>query len=1853
MDEVSVAKIIQHRIDNGPITNPQKLMQVTGLQEFQLQPTIGNIEFGNFNPGNFGGFTGGGFTIITPTDSINFSLKLEGLKEYSGYQIVVEYVYSTGASFGSIFLPSKKGTWKKTVGTSGESEFQVGISLYDGTFFPNQNFRILITSPQGSPVFDAKFQITDDEDIRINLPNLKQEVRYQIKITPPDADSPISFKNFKLLTETKVFRGTSRGVEKGEYSLLPDFEVEVVVNDINRVESVSFEIQTALGETINYDMVDGNLRTWEDLPFDNDAEEPVFEISLPQPTQIPTDVFLEEILEKSLDVWADHDLLVSYDILDQQTLEFVTRVEQTYSIRTNLNDPEKRGFAQIDLNYFGVVEVVELQVRSPRGEIIGKGSKTPQEIIANNNEVVIEVPPRRLAEIINLKLLPERPKKTVGRVLDLYGRKKYEDVQVIIYVAEKADPEESDYFPLLSVDTEEEGYFIIDTPDGFYEDAFALIGIVGEEKEEFRVPIRLEKDQVIINVQSEEEEEGQPNIIEQVEDKWFFPAQMLLVINPESDGLGKDEDCDCGDCKELDFHQERKVLEEFSFYSIVRTTEPEIQGYTLEEDGTMTIRDFVHLVEDYDLQQENLPADFLDQKIERKILGRYINSRKGISVGNLKKALTESRAQKLQELIRPTQANRAPGRQILDASNPIDWDEDPTIYQATTLAHGHILHFKQEWVNDGYSLGDLIYSLPLAPGQKKQIVTFDWERREAAAGVEALDYQESLQNTLSRDRDINEIVNGTIGEASQGGSTATTSSSSSASAAAGGLGFALGPIVIGGGGGGSKSSGRSSSSSNAWQRSSRNSTLSSLQQIRDRTRQSASAVRSMRSTVIQTASQGERFSVETETVANYNHCHALTIQYFEVLRHFKIRQRLADVRECLFIPLEMTTFDGKKALRWREVLSKYLLRDPFSRRLETRRLLFRSRNPLLKGFDAIERIENDYEGSDLPDGIYADETLDYLEGTIYLRFQLSRPKDDKDDDGNLIFLASAWGFMGKLNPALTAAVLHARYQDRSEANRDRAFQEEVAPQIAREFVERLKFEAILEDGMPVDLEMDPTLVSRYYDNRSLQVSLRMGSTSFEGLKRSDIRYIQISTTATDANGNQLSPSDLLPDNSRVIVTSGFMGYRSKNLSTHLFRNSRINNDLTETDGVLIYTPLNRLETRNPKEDDKEMANALVDHLNDNLEYYHNVIWMTMSPRRRFMFLDGIQVVDYSESDEYPEGVIRSVASVVENRVIGIEGNCLVMPVAPGFRLDPNTRGEEVDYLDLYKPLTPLEPINISVPTKGVFAEAVMGKCNSCEKKEEDRFWRWTEAPIPDSPTAIQPINTDSRRAQPLDTDPTQFPNPMIQIQNAPAVPDPSGFAALGQLLANPNFENITGLDANQRNALQSLLASFKTTTAFGEMATGLASTGMNLAAQLEAIKRGKENNLLSDDQAKKLSGKAIEKSIENSPDKKSVSNSLSDIKKVKEMVDQGTISGEKGDEIIKKLTDSIPDIDKKGTEGANDLIGKSAELIGSGKVDSVQAETTGADGTTAKVTLASNNTIDVPVTASDDFDELFRIATRFKTDSPLPGMRLRKSHRFFSGAEWTKFKDGILKMAAEPSQAGNASRYEDFVNIHVQAMDMANTKNWLAHKTALIIQHGRSESNTPTNFLAWHRIYLKIFEDELIALGGTPIPYWDWYNDRVIPAEMVDANMESKLGYSRNINSGAIPSTSITLAQSWKSWIDNPIWDVFQDQLEMIHHDPIHAHIGGNMGTASSPTDPIFWLHHAFVDKIWADYQRMTSNQVNPANPTSQLLPTAEFKNLTVQDALEYRTKMGYSYQEEFTILTSPSPARDSNVSFA
>jgi hypothetical protein len=1155
-------------------------------------------------------------------------------------------------------------------------------------------------------------------------------------------------------------------------------------------------------------------------------------------------------------------------------------------------------------------EPVVLEVLAPTGELL---AATKHGLSDLESDIEIEVEPYAAFALSESgdPFLGQQVKLT-GRVIDAGGRRQAADLQVLIWAVPKSEDETAEPQVVFAARTDRNGSFSGDYPRGTFDTAEAVVAGGGP------IPIALEDDALpleLLLTTDLPEEEPEDTAADPCECHKVDPPRAPDAADLVSSSSAYSSDLSAGRC--VDFTMPNRTLEEFDYYRLVRTTEPEIKALTVDTGKSISIEALRELLkgalalapaarrsalmrtsggygnpgertnaegggtreEDMDtgrerarVREEAVPAwagagvyerevprerDLLDElavrgeetvgtaliahavlafgevsqsaaaqwatavlddgkdvALDANVLSKLIQDPEGFTP---KALMTAERLTAFDRLTTAVELARrvAPARADLAPGISIDWDEDPTTYQATSIAHGHVLQFKQVWRADGYSLGDLLYSLPLAACQKKQIAVVDWDRAEMAARTEARTEEERIFASLNRDRDISEIVRSSLHESVRGGSTAT------AWGFAGGFGVPLGPVVIGGGGG------MGGASSSAWQDSARSLSASSLQQLRDRTMQSASAVRGQRSTVVQTVRQGEAMRVQTEVVANYNHCHAITMEYFEVLRHFQVAQELVSVQECLFVPLLMSFFDSAKALRWRGCLERWL------------------RNPALGGgFDALHRISQGWARSDVPAARYSDEAIRHLDGDLYVSFVLPRPKDKGDGS----FEAANWtGFDTWLGGQSTETVWTATLKSHpSQATRDQVWRERIAPRIASRIVQALSFTLTQTAGgavTDVALPLDATLVSNYSEDWPLYVSVRLDrSQSFSEPSREEVSAFNVRLQS-------------LPLGARVVLRWGSLRYRTDHLSHHLFSDWRVDNDLGGGDAVMIPTPVSRYERRNPRDEDRELSSRLLAHLNEFLEYYHQAIWRSMDANRRYMLLDGFVA---------PNSQGRSVASVIENRLLGVMGNCLVMPVAPGFHLDPTYRQDAespIDLLNLYAPTTPIPPTRISVPTRGVFTESTMGSCNSCEQKDDTRFWRFEESLCGDEPARIAEVSTESRRTEPGDLTPKEFPQPMINLQNAPAAPDPLGLGAALQVLARADvFKDITGLTENQRNALAAFKSALGTAQLFGGQASALVqqkALTQDIDKALQKIQGAERDGLISKEQANELANSAL------------------------------------------------------------------------------------------------------------------------------------------------------------------------------------------------------------------------------------------------------------------------------------------------------------------------------------------------------------------------------------------------------------
>jgi tyrosinase len=170
------------------------------------------------------------------------------------------------------------------------------------------------------------------------------------------------------------------------------------------------------------------------------------------------------------------------------------------------------------------------------------------------------------------------------------------------------------------------------------------------------------------------------------------------------------------------------------------------------------------------------------------------------------------------------------------------------------------------------------------------------------------------------------------------------------------------------------------------------------------------------------------------------------------------------------------------------------------------------------------------------------------------------------------------------------------------------------------------------------------------------------------------------------------------------------------------------------------------------------------------------------------------------------------------------------------------------------------------------------------------------------------------------------------------------------------------------------------------------------------------------------------------------------------------------------------------------------------------------------------------------------------------------------------------------------------------------------------------EIHGSASFLPWHRYFLYILERQLQRYDkSVTVPYWNWAYDSQAPemAHVFDADAFGGNGVGQNgcITDGAFKSyrppgeSPACIVRSFNGR-NNRIgalysveainrlvtssgdYDTFRINLEGTPHAAVHNGVGGTMATMKSPMDPLFYLHHAYVDKVWADWQNLNEDHV-------------------------------------------------------
>jgi len=222
-------------------------------------------------------------------------------------------------------------------------------------------------------------------------------------------------------------------------------------------------------------------------------------------------------------------------------------------------------------------------------------------------------------------------------------------------------------------------------------------------------------------------------------------------------------------------------------------------------------------------------------------------------------------------------------------------------------------------------------------------------------------------------------------------------------------------------------------------------------------------------------------------------------------------------------------------------------------------------------------------------------------------------------------------------------------------------------------------------------------------------------------------------------------------------------------------------------------------------------------------------------------------------------------------------------------------------------------------------------------------------------------------------------------------------------------------------------------------------------------------------------------------------------------------------------------------------------------------------------------------------------------------------------------------------------------------------------------------------FLPWHRMYLYYFEAivraAVVELEGPEdwcLPYWNYALNEEhasIPEAFREPQDESnplyveqrapRTEFEPGINEGAIlkaRTTSDASATAAPNFVGpeefgggpNPPTRLFfgeAGQLELSPHNAVHGAVGGEEGWMSFPEeaakDPIFWLHHANIDRIWAEWEKTHQDAPQPEwrNETFPFFnPAGEEVELTPAQVLDTIVDLNYTYDVIPAEAEEPGP---------
>jgi hypothetical protein len=733
----------------------------------------------------------------------------------------------------------------------------------------------------------------------------------------------------------------------------------------------------------------------------------------------------------------------------------------------------------------------------------------------------------------------------------------------------------------------------------------------------------------------------------------------------------------------------------------------------------------------------------------------------------------------------------------LDAGGIFGTDE--TVPMAATLGLGYVLRLAQRWTFQGLALGDLVYSLPLAPGEQQQVAVFERTDTASVFESETLSESQAQQQIAVADTSTNATFNSAFDEAASGGSSFSTHSDTSS--------WGVNFLVAAGGGGSSDSNGVS----NSWMQGQRDAAENAAQTTHSAAENQASARRTAARTGLRLASSSESEQVTTKTITNHNHLHALTMQYWEVQRLYDVRTAVEDLDFVCLVPMQIVRFmppgqpltvgdPGALTASRQAVLNRYAAIIKHIDVLAT--ALPRG---FQKGLATLRQFAGDPSAQVEPFGGAAEDVIQFtLLGTFI--------------PGEEVWINAVTAMGTRVGPAKLAPAGGAfNLPDNQFQSEDDVLGALRLLRLAqRQFSGALALPPTLDRTQIVGFEItrafrqiDYTLASPALQNLQ-QISGVFGGTAADWA--ANFFAAQGPALSVPAVTVHLNPSLLERELGGPMVFQFIANIEEFDASGNQLPTGK--GETYANDNLFGVTlpptpyPVPALQLAPMLRYNEILTiEMMAQHVLRNTTRYSKAVWASLTDEERAILLDQYTI------GVPPNGIADASQMIplldcVQNKVLGFFGNSMILPFtipqsvtdainqqqqapagvvaqAPAPAFDPVQIKQS---LLAYQQQSFVSPQSIiALPTRGVLGEAVLGHCPSGEKLDLTRFWNWQDSQSDTAP-AISPVTLPTTTPSIADTLTApntlgQLPSLINNVLTAPT-PDTSLLKALGQAAAS-------------------------------------------------------------------------------------------------------------------------------------------------------------------------------------------------------------------------------------------------------------------------------------------------------------------------------------------------------------------------------------------------------------------------------------------------------------------------------------